>query len=867
MKNRFFKSAFVLALLSILTIATIPLGIGNVTAHADKGDDENKTQISAGNSRFSVNISYGIDGMVKLNCNMPVKFEITNNGDDFQGAVYLVSKSYENDSKTKFAREVSIASGETRSVTMMMPDNANSLSVELRDAKDKVVYSKKFANDLLDKTNFSGTIFGVLSDDYADLNYLDGAVFHVDEQKMEYVVNIGELDENSFPNMAKALYSCNAIIIDNYDTSKLSDEQKEALIGYVNAGGLLIVSTGAEYNKVLSGIPTELISGTTGSVSSKNVTFKYYDSTDFYIPVDYEESDPTSSQEPPIVIDEPVSQEINSDKKSTMKLDVADISVEDSESINQISDIKGLVEVKHIGQGAVVVTDFSIGRGGFAENEESRVSIIDNIINYVLTDVMKNSISYGSITTDVSGLSPNDAAITMNNKSKRPKIFVYAIVLFVYILLAGPIGYLILKKLDKRKLMWVMIPVMSIVFVGIMYIVSIGQIVRKPTVDYIAVDEILDGVVNETVYTSITSNKKGKCNINFKPDYINVQRCDTYSYYGYTGIVPSLIGELTGNSTATDVVFWEKTDHSMITKESKQAFDSVSVKAETTFKAEGDISTELSLDKGAFEGKITNNTGYDLRHIIVSNGTGCYYFESIKKGESAEIADAIKSPDTWSLASTVTGGAFGGPSIFGMTSSESKKFSEINNLTDMIGDQLYNYASGGSGIIYAIADGAKREITNGDKVDEYGTVLFAREFDLDYDGESTLVDANLNRNNMETCDGDFDSSSGMIYGGDVEVVYSINTNVINTLINFGYVTSENNIRQAECEIYNNKKDTWEPLFGEGSDPEFMLNGDYIYRDGNSSNDLVKVRYITPNTSGAENVYAPILGGGYKHANN
>ena len=866
MKNRFFKRAFAIALLLVLTIAAIPLGVTSVDVHADKGD-KSKTKMSVGDGRFSINISYGIDGMVKLNCNMPVKFEVTNNGDDFQGAVFLVAKSYENDSKTKFAREVSIASGETRSVSMMMPDNADSLSVELRDTKDRLMYQKKFASDLLEKTNFAGTLFGILSDNYADLNYLDGAIFHIDEQNLEYDVKIGELDESSFPNMAKALYSCNAIIIDNYDTSKLSDEQKQALIGYVNAGGLLIVSTGAEYNKVLSGIPTELISGSTGNVSSKNVTFNYYESTGLYNRVGYD--DVTSS----VPIDQTIEYEdvndkpVYTDNKITTKLDVADISVDDSENVDFISDEKGLVEVKYVGQGAVVVTDFSIGKGGFAENEEARASVLDNLINYVATDVVKSSISNGSISTDTTSVVPTESAITMNNQSKRPKVFIYAIVLLIYILLAGPVGYLILKKLDKRKMMWVMIPVTSVVFVGIMYLVSIGQVVRKPTVDYIAVDEIKDGVVNETVYASISTSKKGKVNINFSPDYSNVQRCESSPYYGYTAVVPSLIGEITGRNALTDVVFWEKTDHSMVTKESKQAFEKADVKGETTFKADGDLQTEFSLDKGKFTGTITNNTGHDLRHVIVSNGMGCYYFEHISKGDTADLSNAIVSQDTWSLASTITGGYYGGYSIFGFNNNASKKYTEITNITDMVGDQMYSITSGGSGVIYAIVDGAERKITTDEKVDEYGTVLLAKEFSLTYKGVSDLVDSNLNNSCMDTCDGDFDSSNGMLYGSTVEVTYQIDTSEINTLINVGYMITDNNTSRAKCEIYNDKKDSWEPLFDDEDDMEFSLKDDYLYRDNSNMRNLIKIRYSPDSVTGYDNSCAPIIGGGYKHANN
>ena len=74
---------------------------------------------------------------------------------------------------------------------------------------------------------------------------------------------------SALPAAAAALGAFRAITIDQADTSDLSPGQAQALEGYVEAGGTLLVAGGLDWQATTAGLPARLLPGTpTGGVSS-----------------------------------------------------------------------------------------------------------------------------------------------------------------------------------------------------------------------------------------------------------------------------------------------------------------------------------------------------------------------------------------------------------------------------------------------------------------------------------------------------------------------------------------------------------------------------------------------------------------------
>ncbi|MCR4717552.1 MAG: hypothetical protein K5656_10260 [Lachnospiraceae bacterium] len=847
--------SFCLAIAFSVLIAFNSMSIISIAEDVDTTTEMINTHL--GNEQFNIDIEYGIDGLYKPERSAPIRFIVTNKGDDFQGSIHLVAKGdneYGNSNdEVHFAREISIAKDETRVISMVMPNYSNSLSVEIYNSKEKQVYKKKFINNVLSTGMITeNNIIGILSDDYAGISYFDGVNLQVLNAGAICKISTGQLDEETFPDISKALNSLCAIIIDNFDTSKLSEEQLSALKGYVNAGGVLIVSTGAEYNKVLSGLPDDLISGSVSGLSSKKVTFNYtkYD----FMNVDNSNATTADVDEETSTVEVSPDQAVNiSESSIEMDLDIANIKVDNANEINNLSKESGIASVKYLGDGAVIVTNFSLGRGGYAEHEDARVAIFEKLLYEALPANIAENVAFSTINSGAQELNTSDA-ITMNDNSKRPNVVVFYIVLIIYILLVGPIGYLILKKMDKVNKLWLIAPIMSIIFVGIMYIASLGQLVRHISVNYLAFDEISENARYETMYVSIAGPKKGKTTVNLLPELKDVSKCNTYSYSN--SFLPGLVED---DAFAKKVILWEKPDHTMITVDSKQAFSSSELSMTRNVSADGDISCDISFDSDSvtLTGSLTNNTGHDLKDVVIAGSGNNYYFSEIKLGEKVNLDDAVKASDIWQIPDLVHVNN-GVARTFG--NSWSKEYRRLSNYINML--QTYSYSSGTDFEIFAVEKGATRSVTDDKKVDQYGMVVVHKTESVGYAGGDNLVSYNINLDFIDSVDGNLDTTTGSLTDSEAVVSYRFESAKINSLLNFGNADGIDNV--ARCFIFNNQSNQYEEIFADANSNFFSLTDDYIEDDGYNSK--IKIRYVNPNVDGMD-TYAPIIGGGNYNANN
>lgn len=85
-----------------------------------------------------------------------------------------------------------------------------------------------------------------------------------------------------------------------------------------------------------------------------------------------------------------------------------------------------------------------------------------------------------SILTDIPGL-------------ELPPTWLLAIVLFLFIVAIGPVNYLVLRYLDRRELAWVTIPVLTLVFAGMIYAVGATTKGRAVVLNTVSVVRISPG--------------------------------------------------------------------------------------------------------------------------------------------------------------------------------------------------------------------------------------------------------------------------------------------------------------------------------------------------------------------------------------
>ena len=185
-------------------------------------------KVTKKNADVSMETFCGIDGFAVYDNPVPIFVTVTYNK-DFTGSIRITPVMENGQTIVAYGEDISLAKGEAKtfSFTPSTLGSNGKVKIELLDEKEKVIYAET------DKVSLTiiGTnvVMGILSDDYSGLNYFDGvpAAFG----SYQGVINTLELTNTSFPESKDALSILNYILIDNYDTANLSDEQYAALKG------------------------------------------------------------------------------------------------------------------------------------------------------------------------------------------------------------------------------------------------------------------------------------------------------------------------------------------------------------------------------------------------------------------------------------------------------------------------------------------------------------------------------------------------------------------------------------------------------------------------------------------------------------
>ena len=167
--------------------------------------------------RFTMEVKTGQDENVKVFREFLATVTVTNNGEDFEGYIQAIFVGTYNDN---FAYQVdlSIAAGETKVVEIPLrtANFQRKYTIRITDKNEKVIEKVRTKINIYEPDM---KVFGVLAGESGGLGYLDTSK----SRKIHY------LKENSFPEQWEGLDMFDAILIDGYDTKKLSDKQYEAL--------------------------------------------------------------------------------------------------------------------------------------------------------------------------------------------------------------------------------------------------------------------------------------------------------------------------------------------------------------------------------------------------------------------------------------------------------------------------------------------------------------------------------------------------------------------------------------------------------------------------------------------------------------
>ncbi|MDO4166677.1 MAG: hypothetical protein Q4D32_04670 [Eubacteriales bacterium] len=562
----------------------------SVQAKMLTGESENYRMNSYQAGDLNVSVHIGLrDNMVQVGRYAPVTVEIKNYGKDFSGSFRMYVNpmdDYGTTQKAVVEKKVQIAAGETKQYSMIVKiTNDEGMQTSLCDGNGKILGKKYMEISTKDTVSPSEPTIGFISEDSTALAYMKAE----DGVNQLYDVQDWMLTEDF-----RTLDLFDILLINQFDTSQLSEKQITAVIDWVEQGGTLIFGTGTQPEKTLKAFSGTLLKGTIGS--TKKVQTKY--GTD---------------------------------------LDISQLEMQDAEAIlSQNEDT--LISRMDYGNGCVMVAGFDLNI-----SQENFGAELQTLFYKKMSDTKRQQLTKEQQTqleSDAYDYSeytiPSGLGVTEVNG--LPNIALYAVLLLLYAILIGPILYSVLRKKGKRELLWKLIPVSAVIFSVLIYLIGTSTRVKHPYMNYLSQIDLSDQNASIDTYFALTSpnNDRYEVEIAGKKDIFSGT---TIGYSGYLSLDPS--------STDYQYGIEYTSDKTVLHMDNMAAFDTVRLQEHQSGETKGRIEfTDIQLDAGDLGGIVTNQTDYNLEDcVIVCNGDAMLLGD-MKQGESISL-DQLDASKAW----------------------------------------------------------------------------------------------------------------------------------------------------------------------------------------------------------------------------
>lgn len=416
------------------------------------------SQISKGEEMgVTVKATFGVDGVYKSYREMPITLEVENLSTDIQGELEVIYP-LEDGRGIEISQELSLAAGDKKTVVLSIPvwESLDKIVVKINE-KDNKIFEQEFLLGSSRRLAMNKLFVGTLSEDPESLSYLNSlkiaqgqsaskvtGIGMTQSSGMEYESTVANIPQDFLKENSKILDVFDVIIIDNYDTSKLSKGQITSLKQWVEKGKVLIVGTGVYGNKTLG-------------------MFK-----DDYIKLNLQELKSS-----------------NGYQVLPISIDTGEKVIDDSEYFQKI--VKG--------SGNIVISSYGLGSEPFKSQigKESMTSVFTSTIN---TSMIEANLQNSDMDYRIQTMVGNVVDV------KLPNTKVLLLILVIYALIVGPGAFLIFKKIKKSSLLWIAIPIIAVGFTIVISLIGGTTRLRNPIENiknFILVDSEGKGKLNSVV--------------------------------------------------------------------------------------------------------------------------------------------------------------------------------------------------------------------------------------------------------------------------------------------------------------------------------------------------------------------------------
>lgn len=540
-------------------------------------------------------VTFGAEGYVARDKEMPVTLSISSEK-EFAG-VMKVTLPGENGKGIAYQSAIKCKPREQVKIVLNVPQLGNPATIcfEIMDSfgvselSEDVSFSER-KNQNVDTSERAENLVGVLSSQSKELSYLNSIKVGEDQEESIKMVCYSQ---SSFPESVEGFQGLDGMIIDAFQTNKLSKKQRSALKSWIKEGGRLLLAGGSQQQNSFGEI------GKAFGITQNSVEISEL----------YFSEENNSVQELPLLL--------------------SNLTFSKKYEWNAYGNFEPEIGyTASIANGKVSVLRFSLTNTAFLQWNDR-----DKATNEILSHLIEKDESTESSDTSLWYVKK---ALYAFMKSQLPNTFYYGVFFIFYILLMVTIAYYYLRRIKKREYIWIVVPVLALFF-------TVGLIVRSRGMTgsndsaFSALRVIDSEKEQENIYFLYQNDEGETGNVNLIPSISSVVPLD-YNYRTIAGKNIKTSGEdVTINNTQKgfDVAFEESVPG--ISRILKLSGNTKSTSEKEVFKQ--DIFTKYT----SFYGNITNISSNNFSRVILIRGNQYAIIKNVKAGEKVSVStDMVK---------------------------------------------------------------------------------------------------------------------------------------------------------------------------------------------------------------------------------
>lgn len=556
-----------------------------------------------------------------------VGIEIANDGPDFEGTVRVIVENA-GSATCAYDTMISLAEGGKKQFSVSIPvtsldlsyynhyGQAGTLYVILLDDKGNTVTTEK--NSRLFQYYQDKVSIGILSDDDTSLEYLGVNGLGLYILNNTYQIELVELSKDTLADKLDA-DGLDYLVIDQYDTSVLDEDTVAEIENWTDQGGMLILGTGKYAYDVLGGFDPQFLqteclgiydSQTMDFETENGVSADMYNVTGSYSPYDY------------------YGVTIDMYLPSIYETDTAILSGFSQYDGNYHYNVYG--SSVSSGRGSITYLYYALSDPEVADASAATTYAAEDLLNRTLDQTMWDRSTFhqenanGGIhyTYNLS----NALGIIDMEKSGLNYSFLKVLIV-IYVILVGPVIYLILRRLKKRELYWIAVPTLALLFVGIVSIAGRGFKIADTTVCSVTfIDAGDSGEAGSVLYAYSADHDDWQISLAEECAYAGPLQ----GTYGWTSDPLDYYYHVTEDMSGTSVGI-----------RPSASFETTMFCRKAADPVEGELLAENIEVSGSrrVKGYVTNETGYDFSYMLIFDNGSFAVVEGIEDGEKVDLAD------------------------------------------------------------------------------------------------------------------------------------------------------------------------------------------------------------------------------------